>query len=210
MSDVCSRYSIITYTMKYLFLSLAFATCSILAAQNSESDSKTIDTQFKELIEESNNFKEYKVIKEDQINGLRKNTNEHIEKLNENISSLENSIAEKDSKINTLEKELSGVNSSLSDVNAEKDSMNFLGIQTKKGIYNTIVWSIVGVLSFLLILMSLRYKSSNTTTKEAKKQLQTTEEELEELRRKSIEKEQKLGRQLQDERNKLSKLKGDK
>lgn len=210
MSDVCSRYSIITYTMKYLFLSLAFATCSILAAQNPEPVSKTIDTQFKELIEESNNFKEYKVIKEAQINGLRKNTNEHIEKLNENISSLENSIAEKDSKINTLEKELSGVNSSLSDVNAEKDSMNFLGIQTKKGIYNTIVWSIVGVLSFLLILMSLRYKSSNTTTKEAKKQLQTTEEELEELRRKSIEKEQKLGRQLQDERNKLSKLKGDK
>jgi hypothetical protein len=58
--------------------------------------------------------------------------------------------------------------------------------------------------------MSLRFRNSNAITKAAKKELQTTEEELEELRRKSIEKEQKLGRQLLDERNKLSKLKGDK
>lgn len=210
MSNVCSRYSIIIYTMKYFFLSLILVICTLSTAQNPKSNLQTIDDQFKELIEKSNNFKEYKVIKEAKINGLRKSTNEHIENLNKNISLLENAITEKDSKINTLEKELSSVNTSLSDVNAEKDSMNFLGIQTKKGIYNTIIWSIVGILGFLFILMSLRYKSSNATTKEAKKQLQTTEEELEELRRKSIEKEQKLGRQLQDERNKLSKLKGEK
>ncbi|MEN8815639.1 MAG: hypothetical protein ABF274_02045 [Nonlabens sp.] len=196
--------------MKYLFLSLAFTICSFLSAQNQESETKSIDTQFKELIESSNSFKEYKVVKKAKIHDLRKNTNEHIEELNKNISSLQNDISEKDSKINTLENKLSSVNNSLSDVNAEKDSMNFLGIQTKKGVYNMIVWSIVGILGFLFVFMSLRFKNSNDTTKETKIQLQTTEEELEELRRKSIEKEQKLGRQLQDERNKVSKLKGDK
>lgn len=37
-------------------------------------------------------------------------------------------------------------------------------------------------------------------------ELATAEVELEELRRKSIEEKQRLGRQLQDERNKLSRL----
>jgi septal ring factor EnvC (AmiA/AmiB activator) len=196
--------------MKYLFLYLAIAASYLAQAQNAEQTLNTIDGQFKELIQTSNNFKEYKVIKEAQINTLWKNTNEHIEKLNTDINSLENSITSKDSRIVTLENKLAAVNKNLSDVNAEKNSMNFLGIQTDKGVYNTLVWSIVGSLAFLFIFMSLRFKSSNTTTKAANKQLQTTEEELEELRRKSIEKEQKLGRQLQDERNKLSKIKGDK
>jgi chromosome segregation ATPase len=196
--------------MKYLFLYLAIAASFLAQAQNAEQTLNTLDGQFKELIETSNNFKEYKVIKEAQINTLCKNTNQHIEKLNTAINSLENSITSKDSRIVTLENKLAAVNKNLSDVNAEKDSMNFLGIQTDKGVYNTLVWSIVGSLAFLFIFMSLRFKSSNTNTKAANKQLQTTEEELEELRRKSIEKEQKLGRQLQDERNKLSKIKGDK
>jgi hypothetical protein len=58
--------------------------------------------------------------------------------------------------------------------------------------------------------MTMRFKSSNSTTKAAKQELKSIEEELEDLRHKSIEKVQKLGRELQDERNKLSKLKGEK
>jgi hypothetical protein len=59
-------------------------------------------------------------------------------------------------------------------------------------------------------LMSMRFKSSNATTKAAKNELKLVEDELEDFRHKSIEKVQKLGRELQDERNKLSKLKGEK
>jgi peptidoglycan hydrolase CwlO-like protein len=196
--------------MKTLFLSLTIVSCFITQAQNPETTANTIDVQFKNLIEESNDFQEYKVIEQAQINQLRKNINEHIQKLNENISSLEGSITTKDNKIGSLEKELAEANTELSKVKAERNSMNFLGIQTNKGVYNTIVWAIVGVLGFLFVLMSMRFKSSNATTKEAKNELKLVEDELEDIRHKSIEKVQKLGRELQDERNKLSKLKGEK
>lgn len=196
--------------MKYILFTLVLALSFTIQAQDSNQTAVSIDGQFKQLLDESNNFKEYKVIKETDINKLRKNANESIQKLNENITSLESSIVTKDSRIASLENELAGINTQLSDVNAEKDSMNFLGIQTNKSFYNTVVWSIVGLLAFLFVFMSLRFKNSNATTKAANKQLATTEEELEDLRRKSIEKEQKLGRQLQDERNKYAKLKGDK
>jgi Skp family chaperone for outer membrane proteins len=210
MSHVSYRSFNISFQMKTLFLSLTIVSCFFAQAQNPEPTPNTIDVQFKNLIEESNNFQDYKVIKQAQINELRKNTNEHIQKLNENISSLEGSITAKDNKIGSLEKELAQSNAELSKVKAEKNSMNFLGIQTNKGVYNTIVWAIVAILGFLFVLMSMRFKSSNSTTRAAKKELKSVEDELEDLRHKSIEKVQKLGRELQDERNKLSKLKGDK
>ena len=116
--------------MKYLFLSLALVAISFTTqAQESNQVDPSIDAQFKELIEGSNNFKEYKVVKEADINNLRKNANESIQKLKENITTLESSITTKDSRIATLENELAGINTQLSEVNAEKDSMNFLGIQ---------------------------------------------------------------------------------
>jgi len=55
--------------------------CFFAQAQNPEPTPNTIDVQFKNLIEESNNFQDYKVIKQAQINELRKNTNEHITKI---------------------------------------------------------------------------------------------------------------------------------
>jgi chromosome segregation ATPase len=196
--------------MKYFFLHLVVATSFLATGQDAVRQVNTLDRQFEELIETSNNYQQYKIIEEVQMNILRKNTYEHIKELNENITSLENSITAKENRMVTLKSEVIALNTRLTYVNSEKDSLNFLGFQTSKGVYNTVVWTILGILTFLFIFMSLRFKSNNTTTKAANKQLQTIEEELEEFRRKSIEKEQKLGRQLQDERNKLSKMKGDK
>ena len=53
----------------------------------------------------------------------------------------------------------------------------------------------------------LQFKNSNSQTQVAKQNLKIAEDELEELRRKALEKEQKLGRMLQDERNKLTRIK---
>ncbi|WP_124980241.1 coiled-coil domain-containing protein [Nonlabens xiamenensis] len=195
--------------MKNLYIIIICLFGFFSQAQDATSDKNKIDNQFKEVIESSNDFQEYKVVKRTALNTLRKNTNDHIQQLNQNIDNLEQSIDTKDTRIEQLDQELASVNEELTNVNAEKDSMNFLGIQTNKTVYNTIVWSIVGILAFLFVLMTLRFKNSNAVTKAANKQLKSTEEELEDLRRKSIEKEQRLGRQLQDERNKLARLKND-
>ena len=47
--------------------------------------------------------------------------------------------------------------------------------------------------------------SSNILTKQAKKKLEEVENSFESYKHKALEKEQKLGRQLQDERNKSPK-----
>ena len=71
-----------------------------------------------------------------------------------------------------------------------------------KNSYNLLLWSIITVLAITTVFFILRFKNSNSLTKAAKTNLAEIEEEFELHRKKSLEKEQKLRRQLQDEINK--------
>jgi hypothetical protein len=75
-------------------------------------------------------------------------------------------------------------------------------MQMSKGGYNALMWTIIAGLFALLLFFIYKFKNSNTITKQAKKALLETEEEYEEYRRNSLEREQKVRRQLQDEINK--------
>ena len=56
-----------------------------------------------------------------------------------------------------------------------------------------------------LIFFIFKFKGSNAHTQEARQKLADVESEYEEYRKKALEKEQKMGRLLQDERNKAVK-----
>ena len=75
-------------------------------------------------------------------------------------------------------------------------------MQLSKGLYNIMLWSIIGVLLLLVFTFIYKFKTSNSITKAAKKSLEETEQEFEEHRRVALEREQKVRRQLQDEINK--------
>ena len=68
-----------------------------------------------------------------------------------------------------------------------------------------VVSGIVAVLALALVFFIFKFKGSNAHTQEARQKLADTEHEYEEYRKKALEKEQKMGRLLQDERNKAVK-----
>lgn len=68
--------------------------------------------------------------------------------------------------------------------------------------YNLILWSIIGVLLLALTIFIFKYRSSNEITNVSQTNLKLAEEELESYKRRSLEKEQQLSRQLMDERKK--------
>lgn len=166
---------------------------------------QTIDEQFENVIKSSNSFEDYKVIKKYKINQLKENTNKHIIDLNNQIGTLNEKIEMQSKEISKLKASLSNTEITLEDTNKEKDSMKFFGSQMSKSSYNTMVWSIAGVLLLGLLFFIFRFKNSNILTKQAQKKLNEVEQDFEDYKRKALEKEQKLGRQLQDERNKLAK-----
>lgn len=190
-----------------LALSLIFTTHFLSAQEENNEEDYTINSQFDEVIEGSNNYQDYKVVKRYKLTQLQKNTVNRIESLKEEIVTSNKTIEEQKLKIENLKAELNNTQNNLNQVTEEKDQISFFGIATDKGTYQTIMWVIVFALVLILVFFIYKYKQSNVLTKEAKKNLAENEAEFDEYRKKSLEKQQKLGRQLQDEKNKQNKNK---
>ncbi|MFS4468126.1 tRNA (guanine-N1)-methyltransferase [Maribacter sp. 2210JD10-5] len=174
-------------------------------------DSGPISSQFDFIAKRSGNYRadgvRYEVVKEANLYKLRKNVLDSIAAINKKTGELKATISEHETTITSLNKKLDETTNNLTDVTAEKDSMSFLGIQVSKGTYNFILWTIIAGLFILLGLFIYRFRNSNILTQEAKQNLSELEVEYEDHRRRALEREQKISRQLQDELNKQKKPK---
>lgn len=201
------------YKMKTYFFYLAFL-CLVFNgfAQEVEADStaieaKTIVDEYNEIIDNSGSYQEYKVIKKTALADFRVQLSDRKEAFETEISALEKEITNQTKEIKDLKAQLSSTQNSLAEVEEEKDSMQLFGSNLNKVVYQSIVFGIIGVLLLILIIVLIKYKSNAVATKEAKETLNRTEKDFEDYKRNALEKQQKLGRQLQDEKNKVSKLK---
>jgi len=191
-------------------LAIAFFCTSLSFSQNTED--KEQDQQpsaiesLETVVDESNNYQQYKVVEKVEINAAIKKVFTAFDLLNTEISNLKDSIQSQDKQIQSLNTEVSDLNKELSSLQNEKDEIIFLGMSLTKSSYETITWSIIGVLVVLLFLFIFKYNRSNLLTKEAKQNLKNLDADFENYKRISLEKQQKLGRELQDEKNKVQKL----
>ena len=71
-----------------------------------------------------------------------------------------------------------------------------------KSTYTFIVFITLGILSLIIIVLFIKYKSGFDIIKTTKIKLRETDEELENFRQRSLDREQQLRRKLQDEINK--------
>jgi septal ring factor EnvC (AmiA/AmiB activator) len=172
-------------------------------------DDPSINGQFETIIRKSTNYrqagKRYEVVRLLELEALRKNILDSISTSNANITDLRATIAENETAISSLNTKLDETTKNLNQLTEEKDSMSFFGIMVSKGTYKLIVWSVIfGLLAFLLFFI-YRFRNSNFLTQQAKSALSDVEAEFEQHRRRSLEREQKISRELQDEINKNKK-----
>lgn len=171
-----------------------------------DSTQNSIDQQFSKLIEQSNTFKGYKVVDYSALSSLKTNMKVHLNALRQEIGTLKDSLQSQNKNIANLKSQTRGLHTEIEELSAEKDALVFLGMPIEKSAYKTIMWGLVAILLFSLAFFVYRFKQSHVHTRQARKDLEATEKEFEIFRKKSLEKEQKLGRLLQDERNKLMKI----
>jgi hypothetical protein len=101
-------------------------------------------------------------------------------------------LSEQTFQIETLNTDLARTSNERDDAIKNRDSFSFLGIQMKKGIYNTIIWLIILGLAALSGIMFTLFKRSHLVTREIKEELQSTQDEFEQYRKSSREKYEKL------------------
>lgn len=187
---------------KIIFTLILISSIGNLFAQDSLATSNFIEDEFDNLIESSNSYQGYKVVDYDALIELRNNTKTHVQKLKNELQEKQGVISEQNDENDSLENNLADTQKELKRVNDEKDAINFLGMPFSKGSYMALMWGIVGVLVLALLFFIYKYKNSHSTTREARQKLKETESEFDAYRAKALEKEQRLGRMLQDEKNK--------
>ena len=202
-------YKILTIAVALFAFNLQFAQDS--GSQDLSLDRGTIDSQFEYVYKKSGNYradgKRYEVVRIISLDKLRKNVIDSLEAQYKNAASLQATINGHESTIESLNKKLEATTTNLTSVTEEKDSMSFLGMMVSKVTYNSILWSIIAGLLGLMLFFMYKFRRSNILTSEAKSNLSELETEYEDHRRRALEREQKISRQLQDEINKYKKTK---
>ena len=188
--------------MKYInsVLLILVANCTIYAQQIS--DTLSVSDQFSKIYRTSSSYKEYKVIQNIRFLQLEKIVSDSINQLKQEVVSKNELIASQKDSIHNVKEIARIIESDFRQTLAQKNSINFLGITFLKSRYNTVVWLLIIILMSLLCYFIYKFKNSNSTTAHIKVELQELEEEYSNHRKKSLEREQKLRRQLQDEINK--------
>jgi len=196
-------------SLKKILLLLFIASYASLSAQDAtEADDQlslengTIDNQFEYVIQRSNNYQDYKVVKKNWLYTLKAHTLDSLKSIHSELATAEGTISNQNSEIASLKSSLKNTEDTLNKTTSEKNNMELFGLQMTKPNYNILMWSIVALLLALLLLFIYKFKNSNTITREAQKNLSETEDEFDEHRRTALEREQKVRRQLQDELNK--------
>ncbi len=193
-----------------LALLIPLVTLTAQEDDTSVSGNQSLKEQFEELERKSTNYRSgngvpYEVIKLSGLNELKANIFDTISTANKTIKDLSATITANTSEIESLNSKLQETTNKLNEVTEEKDSISFFGALISKGTYNFILWSIIFGLLLLLLFFIYRFRNSNFLTQQAKSALAELEEEYENHRRRALEREQKISRQLQDELNKQKK-----
>lgn len=193
-------------------LFILFAVIQLQAQATNQENSLekgTLSEQFEYLLDKGGPYnvrgRRFIGIRETYLTRFNKNLLDSIG-ANQKISvELKNIIAENTTEIDALKSKLSETTENLNKLTQEKDSMSFFGAMVSKGTYRAIVWSTILVLIFALVLFIYKFRKSNFLTVQAKTALTDLEEEYEQYRRRALEREQKISRELHDERNKNKK-----
>ena len=136
----------------------------------------------------------------------RTNILDSVARLEREISTQDSEIGLQKTVIDSLKQNLSKTQEDLKNSIENEDGIKVLGILTSKSAYNSVMWSIILFLLVAAGFLFYRFLNSAKITNAAQLKMAEMEIEIEDYRRNSLEREQKLRRKLQDEINKNRKI----
>ncbi len=191
-----------------LLLAVLFVCPSVFGQNNAKEslESGTLSSQFNYMINNSNRYMDFKVIKMAWLEKYSSNVSDSLNLLRNEILGAQNRLLVQVNEIEVLNTQLKNLSDDLTSIENEKNSIELLGLQIDKNKYINTLWTLLAVLIILLIVFIFRFRRSNLLTLESKNLLAEIREEFDGYRKRALEKEQKLGRELQNELNKTKRF----
>jgi hypothetical protein len=142
------------------------------------------------------------------ISAMWKNASDTLQLTRKKLKASNDSLAIKTHTVDSLNLLLTGRDQNNTTAADRATQMSLLGIYVSKTTYNIVVWGLIivlGVTAFVVISQSASYRRQ---AKEKTQLYSELEEEFKTYKAKANDKEKKLARELQTERNKLDELLG--
>ncbi len=166
---------------------------------------ETISGQLKYLEEKTRIYENYRAIREDMFRSFSRNVRDTLANAKSRIYGLAAHNAVLDNRIDSLQKSLEASAAELEQKTRTKNSIGILGMEVNKNTYNTVMWTIMAALVFLLITGYLSFKHNRALTVRTKKDLIELQAEYEEYRKNTRIEREKMNI---DHFNEIKKLKG--
>lgn len=191
-------------TKAYFVLALTLFIIPASVAQNSEIiENQSLKDQYDHMIEKSETYAEYKVIKTEKLNAFWQTAQDSLKMINDQKNDANTTINSQRYEIEDLTTTIAEKDELLQQGESEKANISVLGIVFNKTAYSFISLIIYCGLIVIIGLLYTKLKTNNSITKTAKQTLYDVEQQYEEHKKVALEKQMKLNRELQTERNKL-------
>jgi F0F1-type ATP synthase membrane subunit b/b' len=162
--------------------------------------------QFNYIQEHTKIYENFRAIREDVFQKLKKNVSDTITSLHKKMNIVNSSTSRLNNRIDSLNTSLSTTRTNLEDMTRTKESMKLLGMEIEKGTYTTIMMSIIVVLILILLVGFLVFKRNLNIVNGRNKDLSDLRAEFEAYRKTSREAREKMALQ---HFNELKKLRGE-
>ncbi|MDO8966439.1 hypothetical protein [Algoriphagus sp.] len=167
------------------------------ATQNSLR-SGTITSQFDYIYRVSNSFQDHEVVKKSNLEQLKANVLDSIRTMSKEVSALKLQMTTMGDSVVIMQNLLSAEIKEKNQAIADRDNFSFLGMGIQKAAYSSMMWALVLVLAGALSFFAVQYFRSSSKISKAEKDLIEVQEEFEQHRKNTLERERKLKRELID------------
>ena len=173
----------------------AFGLMSMAVSQATMPDvlyKSSLNDQMNYIQEKTKIYEDYRAIREDIFQQIKRNSLDSLQAARVEISSLKMITASRNRTIDSLNSSLESNGKKLEEVISSKNSFQLFGIEINKRTYNAIMWLTIAILSGILVSGLLSFKRNHIVTINTKKEFEDLKKEFEAYRKASREAREKM------------------
>lgn len=192
--------------IRFLTLMIFFVAGSLADAQTLPDSTATLNSltsgsitsQFEYIYRVSNNFQEYEVVKKSNLEQLKSNVLDSLRTLGAQLEAVESAQAGHSDTLTKLTEAMNQAQLEMQVALEAQDSFLFLGMTVQKTVFSSLMWILVLLLAGGMVFFAVQYFRSFGRITKAEKDLSDVQEEFEQHRKNTLERERKLKRELID------------
>jgi hypothetical protein len=190
----------------FYFLIFSVETHAQKSAEALEKNEITLQERFNIMRDKSESYSEYKVIRTYVLDGMWKIAMDSMQAQKTALRDAQGAIARLENEIASANATMKSKDAAVAEMEHDSSHITVLGIDILKAVFISTVGIIILGLLVLLGLLVARVKWVQSSMREKIENADALSHEFEEYKRNALDKQMKLSRELQDERNKLHDL----